>query len=90
MYERQTVPNQYGVYFEKWETGSFTWNWLGAPVRFKLFGEWRDGHVTEVDDFHGKNLTAVFWDGTKRVKVWAPYQAFRKVSKDEDRQHETD
>lgn len=83
MYGVKTERNEYDVWFEKWEVGSFTWNWLGAPVRFKLFGKWREGQVTEVDDFHGKNLTAVLWDGTKRIKVWAPYQAFRKVERDE-------
>lgn len=89
MYGKKTVCNEYDVWFNGGEVGSFTYNWLGAPVRFKLFGKWREGSVIEVDDFHGKNLTASLWDGTKRVTVWAPYQAFRKV-KDEDRKQEAD
>lgn len=70
------MRNKYGVYNFESES-EFGFNWLGATVSFVLFGKRRVGKVCGCNRVF-KLLTAEFYDGTKRVMVEAPYQAYRK------------
>jgi hypothetical protein len=69
----------FGIYASPWT--NFCYNWLGAKVSFKLLGQKICGTVHGVDDSH-YTITAEFWEGTKRVSVKAPYQAFRRLETD--------
>lgn len=54
------------------------YNWLGAQVQIKLFGEWRDAAIVLVNNYDGQ-LKAEIREGSKVIAVLAAYQAFRKT-----------
>ena len=56
-------------------------NWLGLKVKFKLLGQWYIARVWGIDDLN-KTLTVELTIDKKRVRVTAPYQAFRKVEEE--------
>lgn len=60
-----------------------TWidNWLDKEVEFTLFGLRLCGRVIEAMDTVcvPMFLVAELQDGSKQVKVGAPYQAFRRI-----------
>ncbi len=66
--------NKYGVWFDKGDEG-FPFNWMGARVSFKLFGELRYGTVFGADTVY-KTVKVELMDGRKHITVEAHIRAF--------------
>lgn len=76
----ESKRNIYGVWFNEYNhftDDNFAFNWLGAPVKFKLLGKEVEGTVRMTDNTN-HHLTVEFLDGRKAVEVAGHFNCFRK------------
>lgn len=75
--------NKYDVGgFSESEIDTFSYNWLGATVQFKIFNTLITAIVRETDDV-AKSITVEFENSGKLCIVTMAYQAAKKISNKE-------